>query len=86
MRADWKPALPRAVTLRHDGVRDTDLLLMPERVVRLTGPAGAILRLCDGTRTADDIVMTLAARYPDAPIATEVPVFLQQIKEEGWLI
>ncbi len=44
----WRPVLAHAVMLRHDPVRDTDLLLMPERVVVLRGHAGSVVRLCDG--------------------------------------
>ncbi|MFH8554123.1 pyrroloquinoline quinone biosynthesis peptide chaperone PqqD [Streptomyces celluloflavus] len=81
----WCPALVPAVQLRHDRVRDTDLLLLPERVVVLEGSAGAVLRLCDGVRAVPDIVAELALRYPDAPVAAEVPAFLGRIRAEGWL-
>ncbi|MFF4501765.1 pyrroloquinoline quinone biosynthesis peptide chaperone PqqD [Streptomyces sp. NPDC001401] len=81
----WRPALSRGVVLRHDRVRDTDLLLLPERVVVLRGSAGPVLRLCDGTRPVDDIVAELGARYPGAPVADEVPDFLATLRKEGWL-
>ncbi|MFI7020034.1 pyrroloquinoline quinone biosynthesis peptide chaperone PqqD [Streptomyces sp. NPDC050164] len=81
----WTPVLHRSVTLRHDRVRDTDLLVMPERVVVLRGSASAVLRLCDGERPLGAIVAELADRYPGAPVATEVPRFLGRLREEGWL-
>ncbi|MCZ1020012.1 pyrroloquinoline quinone biosynthesis peptide chaperone PqqD [Streptomyces albulus] len=81
----WRPALAPAVLLRHDRVRDTDLLLLPERVVVLEGSAGAVLRLCDGEREVADIVAELSRRYPDAPVAAEVPAFLGRMRGEGWL-
>jgi pyrroloquinoline quinone biosynthesis protein D len=82
---DWSPALSRSVMLRHDRVRGTDLLLMPERVVVLRGSAGEVLRLCDGERPVGAIVDELAERFPGAPVATEVPRFLGRLREEGWL-
>jgi pyrroloquinoline quinone biosynthesis protein D len=82
---DWSPALSRSVTLRHDRVRGTDLLVMPERVVVLRGSAGAVLRLCDGERTLGAIVAELAERFPGASVATEVPKFLGRLREEGWM-
>ncbi|GAU69216.1 coenzyme PQQ synthesis protein D [Streptomyces sp. NBRC 110611] len=82
---DWRPVLAPAVQLRHDRVRDTDLLLLPERVVVLEGSAGAVLQLCDGEREVPDIVAELSRRYPGAPVAAEVPEFLGRIREEGWL-
>lgn len=81
----WRPALAPAVHLRHDRVRDTDLLLLPERVVVLEGNAAAVLELCDGRREVPDIIAELSGRYPDAPVAAEVPEFLGRMREEGWL-
>ncbi|MFC8665279.1 pyrroloquinoline quinone biosynthesis peptide chaperone PqqD [Streptomyces sp. NPDC057199] len=83
--ADWSPALSRSVMLRHDRVRGTDLLLMPERVVVLRGSAGDVLRLCDGRREVGAIVAELAERYPGASVAAEVPEFLGRLREEGWI-
>ncbi|MFC5215543.1 pyrroloquinoline quinone biosynthesis peptide chaperone PqqD [Streptomyces coerulescens] len=82
---DWRPALAPAAVRRHDPVRDADLLLLPERVGVLTGSAGAVLGLCDGTRGVGDIVAELTARFPDAPVATDVPPFLERLRKEGWL-
>lgn len=83
--ATWRPALAPAVRLRHDRVRDVDLLVLPERVVVLRGTAGTVLRLCDGARDLDAIVAELAERFPGAPVGTEVPAFLDRMHEEGWL-
>jgi pyrroloquinoline quinone biosynthesis protein D len=81
----WRPALARSVVLRHDRVRRTDLLVLPERVVVLKGRAADVLRLCDGRRPVEEIVDVLAARFPGAPVASEVPRFLDRVREEGWL-
>ncbi|GAA4231753.1 hypothetical protein GCM10022254_29850 [Actinomadura meridiana] len=81
----WRPALDRSVVLRYDSVRETDLLLMPERAVQLSGSGGRILRLCDGSRTVAEIVAELTQAFPDAPLADEVPAFLERIRAEGWL-
>jgi pyrroloquinoline quinone biosynthesis protein D len=83
--APWRPALAPVVHLRHDRVRDVDLLVLPERVVVLRGTAGEILRLCDGSREVDAIVAELAGRFPGAPVAGEVPAFLGRLRREGWL-
>lgn len=85
MRAVWRPALARSVVLRRDRVRGTDLLVLPERVVVLRGAAGSIVGLCDGERDVAGIVAELAARHPGAPVAAEVPEFLEKLRTEGWL-
>ncbi|MEK8169177.1 pyrroloquinoline quinone biosynthesis peptide chaperone PqqD [Streptomyces sp. M19] len=79
------PALTRAAVLRHDRVRDVELLVLPERVVVLRGSAAAVLRLCDGSRDVPGIVGELTARFPGAPVATEVPAFLDRVRREGWV-
>lgn len=81
----WRPALAPALMLRHDRVRGADLLLLPERVVVLEGHAGRIIALCDGTRTVHEIIDELVARHPAAPVAAEVPAFLDRLRQEGWL-
>ncbi|WP_214412687.1 pyrroloquinoline quinone biosynthesis peptide chaperone PqqD [Sphaerisporangium fuscum] len=85
MTADWRPSLGWALELRHDAVRDTDLLLMPERIVVLRGAAAAVLRLCDGSRTVSRIIEELSAEYPGAPVADDVHEFLHRVRQEGWL-
>ena len=81
----WRPRLALAVALRHDRVRGADLLVMPERVVVLEGHAGSVVGLCDGERDVSRIVGELAARFPGAPVAADVPVFLDRLRVEGWL-
>ncbi|WP_283133177.1 pyrroloquinoline quinone biosynthesis peptide chaperone PqqD [Rhizohabitans arisaemae] len=85
METDWRPALAPAVLLRRDGVTGADLLVMPERVVVLNEQAGAVLRLCDGASTVTQIVDRLLADHPGAPVAEEVPVFIDRVRGEGWV-
>ncbi|WP_369171698.1 pyrroloquinoline quinone biosynthesis peptide chaperone PqqD [Streptomyces sp. R28] len=82
---DWRPVLAPAIVRRHDPVRDADLLLLPERVGVLTGSAAAVVGLCDGSRGVREILAELAERFPGAPVATDVPPFLERLREEGWL-
>ncbi|WP_327666639.1 MULTISPECIES: pyrroloquinoline quinone biosynthesis peptide chaperone PqqD [unclassified Streptomyces] len=82
---DWRPVPAPGIVLRHDRARDTDLLLLPERVVVLKGSAGTVVALCDGTRSVRDIVDELAERFPGSSVATDIPDFLGRLREEGWL-
>lgn len=58
-----RPRLLRGVRLKHDTVRGGDVLLAPERVVRLDLVAVAILQRCDGARSVDAIVDELSEAY-----------------------
>ena len=58
-----RPKLPRGVRLREDEARGGHVLLAPERVVRADPVAVAVLQLCDGTRTLNQLVDELCAAY-----------------------
>ncbi len=62
-----KPRLARGVRLRPDPRDGTPVLLSPERGLRLSPTAAAILGLCDGDRDVDAMVGELAARYAAPP-------------------
>ncbi|MFV0134232.1 pyrroloquinoline quinone biosynthesis peptide chaperone PqqD [Streptomyces sp. HMX87] len=83
--SDWCPALARGAVRRHDPVRGATLLLLPERVGVLTEHGRQIVELCDGTRSVGGIVDALAARFPGAPVDTDVPAFLARLRKGGWL-
>ncbi len=85
LKADSKPALVRKARLRYEEVRKTDLLLLPERVVKLNPTGGAILRLCDGSRTVREIAKQLETRYGRKNLEAEVLAFLRQVAGQGWI-
>ncbi|WP_408886898.1 pyrroloquinoline quinone biosynthesis peptide chaperone PqqD [Limobrevibacterium gyesilva] len=49
--------------LTFDTRRGIWLLLCPERIIELDGPANEILSRCDGRRSVDEIVDDLVARF-----------------------
>jgi len=80
-----RPALARKARLRYEEVRQTDLLLLPERVVKLNPSGAAILRLCDGERTVREIVQELESRFGQANLENDVLEFLRGVVAEGWV-
>lgn len=78
-----RPRLARKAMLRHDPVRDADLLLLPEKVVTLNPTGAAILELCDGNRTVAEIARQLEARFEHPNLEPEVRAFLARISEQG---
>ncbi|MEM6938714.1 MAG: pyrroloquinoline quinone biosynthesis peptide chaperone PqqD [Pseudomonadota bacterium] len=61
------PSLPRGVRCHFDRVRQTDVLLGPERVLMLDPIGAAVLTRVDGTSAVSTIVANLAAAY-EAPV------------------
>jgi len=63
-----------------------DMLLMPERALRLKGPARAIIELCDGARSFREIVEVVQQRYSvgdPKQIETDVGALLAGMHDRG---
>jgi pyrroloquinoline quinone biosynthesis protein D len=87
MEAGDIPALPRGVRLHFDRVRDTWVLLAPERAVTLDAVGHAILSEVDGTRSFGEITQGLAEKYkaPQAQIAEDSSGFLTALRNRRFL-
>lgn len=86
MDAASTPRLVPKAMLKRDKVRDADLLLLPERVVRLNASGAAILRLCDGTRTVRELVDRLEEEFGATGLIDEVLTFLDDAHDQGWVV
>ncbi len=64
--AGGRLALARRARLKRDRVRGIDVLLAPELVLELNPQGAEILRLCDGTRSEDEVALAMAERYAHA--------------------
>lgn len=87
MEAAEIPALPRGVRLHFDKVRDTWVLLAPERAVTLDAIGHAILNAVDGSRSFGEITQVLADRYnaPADQIAQDSAGFLNALRNRRFL-
>jgi pyrroloquinoline quinone biosynthesis protein D len=79
------PRLALGAVLRRDEVRDEDILLLPERVVKLNASSAAILGLCDGARSVAAIVEDLERRFQTTGLEADVLEFLSGFAEQGWV-
>ncbi len=84
------PRLAAKARLKLDRRENRYILLYPERGLTLSASAAAILRLCDGARTVDEIVVELArdaGADPAAPdvgqIRRDVDAFLGEMRKRG---
>jgi pyrroloquinoline quinone biosynthesis protein D len=77
-----RPRLPAGVRLRFDSVRERHVLLYPEGALALNETAAAVLELCDGQNTVDDIAGVLGERY-DADVRGDVEALLRAIAARG---
>ena len=84
---ETRPYLPAYLKLRHDAGRGRWILLAPERVLTPDDTAVAVLKLCDGKRTVEDIVEALVKEYsaPADVIRTDVLDLLQGLADKGYI-
>jgi pyrroloquinoline quinone biosynthesis protein D len=82
-----RPHLPAYLKLRHDAGRGRWILLAPERVLTPDDTAVAVLKLCDGKRTVEEIVEALAKEYsaPVDVIRADVVDLLQGLADKGYI-
>ncbi len=77
---DSRPRLRRGVRLTFDSVRNTHVLLFPEGVLVPNPTAAAILELCDGVSTVDEIALRLTERYQGV-LASDIADVLTRLAE-----
>ena len=84
---ETKPHMPPYLKLRHDAGRGRWVLLAPERILSPDQTAVAVLQLCDGNRTVEDIAAKLAEEYsaPVDVIVTDVVDLLQDLADKGYI-
>ncbi len=86
------PALDLDMTIRlsrHAALKtrsSQEILVLPERAMRLSGSSAEILRLCEGPRTGQEILTIMRSRYgDDRQIDDEVTTFLAEMLGRGAL-
>jgi pyrroloquinoline quinone biosynthesis protein D len=84
----WRPRLTSRARLKFDSVARQEMLLFPEAALVLNETGAAIVRLCDGARSIDEIIDELAKKFRGADRDTlrlEVAKFLASIRARGLL-
>ena len=81
-----RPRLATGARLSYDDVREEHVLLIPEGAVRLNPTAAAVLELCDGERSVDDIAGALSARYDGADVRDDVVELVDAMAQKGLVI
>ena len=74
------PKLWRMTRLHYDPVRQRPVLLYPEGAVLLNDTGAAILELCNGSHTVEQIVTILTERY-HADVSADVTEYLSLMAE-----
>ena len=81
-----RPRLVTGARLQYDDVRDEHVLLVPEGAVRLNPSAAAVLELCDGERSLDEIVSALSERYEGSELRDDVQALVDGLTQRGLVV
>jgi pyrroloquinoline quinone biosynthesis protein D len=80
------PALNRMFRFQWEKAQDCYVLLYPEGMIQLNGPAGEILSLVDGQRNVSEITSAIEAKFPDAgDLSGDIVEFLGEAHGQHWI-
>ncbi|MBY4677619.1 pyrroloquinoline quinone biosynthesis peptide chaperone PqqD [Marinobacterium arenosum] len=80
------PSLNPMFRLQWEPAQQAHVLLYPEGMVRLNGPAGEILARVDGQRPVERIIAELALKFPEAEgIDGDILEFLAEAAQQNWV-
>ena len=81
-----RPRLVTGARLQYDDVREEHVLLVPEGAVRLNPTAAAVLELCDGEHSVDEIAGILSDRYEGAGVRDDVQGLVDGMSQRGLVV
>ncbi|MGB0468546.1 MAG: pyrroloquinoline quinone biosynthesis peptide chaperone PqqD [Pontibacterium sp.] len=80
------PVLNTMFRFQWEQAQNSYVLLYPEGMIKLNGPAGEILALVDGDCSVEVIVDVLQKKFPDADgLEADVLAFLAEAQSQRWI-
>ena len=71
--------------LQWEEAQQKDVILYPEGMVELNQSSAEILKLCDGTRNLDKIVLDLEEKFATTGLKNDITSFLDVALNNGWI-
>jgi len=71
--------------LQWEEAQQKDVILYPEGMVELNQSSAEILKLCDGNRTPNQIVIELEEKFSTSGLTNDVNSFLEVALQNGWI-
>jgi len=70
---------------QYEEAQQAHVLLYPEGMVKLNDSAAEIIKRCDGSHTAEEIIQSLETQFPGVDLADDVRALLEQAHDRGWI-
>jgi len=71
--------------LQFEDAQDSWVLLYPEGMVKLNGPAGEILKRCDGIKDIATVIDELENAFEQQGLKKDVVAFMEIALEKRWI-
>lgn len=85
LKADDVISITRHFRLQWEEAQQAHVLLYPEGMVTLNGPAAEILTRCREAKSVTRVVEELQQAFPQDDIAADVREFLEDAYANGWI-
>jgi len=80
-----RPVLRSLYRLQWEDAQQAWVLLYPEGMVRLNGPASEILKRCNGATSVSALVDDLERAFSATGLQDDVNEFLTEAASRGWI-
>ncbi len=80
------PRIAPLYRLQFEPAQDAWVLLYPEGLVKLNGPASEILKRCDGKTSVADLTADLERAFSQPGLRGDVDDFLADAQARGWVV
>lgn len=72
--------------LRWEDAQQSYVLLYPEGIVQLNGPAAEIMKQCTNRTSFEQVLGKVGDLYPTDDVECDVREFLEEAASNGWII
>jgi pyrroloquinoline quinone biosynthesis protein D len=80
------PRIAPGFRLQFEPAQQAWVLLYPEGMVKLNGPASEILQRCNGSTTVEALTANLENSFGEANLRGDVDEFLADARSRGWIV
>ena len=85
MNPDAPIALRPLYRLQFEEAQQAYVLLFPEGMIQLNEAAAEVIKRCDGTKSANQIIGELKVAFDGADLDADVLELLQVAHDRGWI-
>jgi pyrroloquinoline quinone biosynthesis protein D len=83
---DTVPRVGPGFRLQFEPAQGCHVLLYPEGMVKLNGPAGEIMKRCDGVKNIGAVIAELETAFATTGLQGDVVAFVAMAQKQRWLV